>query len=146
MFKLTHERELFDYKKKYEDQLDMLRKNIDQLQKEIVNLKNTKNELDRKIAEDKAIMYKTMDLDYKDKLAKELEKQKSYYERKIEDLKNKRESDIEEMRKDNFDKLKESLQKLHEEGNSQTKYLENVSLKMMDVVANQNRDLRIEEK
>ena len=69
----------------------------------------------------KALAFKTMELEYKEKSMKE----KAELEKKFME-------DIQKGNENNFEKLKTALAKLHEEGNAQTKFTEQIALKMMD--------------
>lgn len=91
---------------------------IAKLEKE---LKEIEARLTKEFNDERAIAYKTMELDFKDKMNDKVQKIKDEYQDKMN-------KGIEE----NFTKLKESLATLHEEGNANTKYLEKMSISIME--------------
>lgn len=65
---------------------------------------------------------------YEDKMNKLENKLEREYQKKLNDvetaLKNEKHEALESMLKGNYDKLSESMQRLHEEGNAQTKFMQ----------------------
>ena len=80
-----------------------------------------KDELESKYREEKALAFKTMELDFKQKQLEEVQKIKDEYDNRMR-------LGLEE----NFAKLKDELASLHREGNANTKHLEQMTYKMMD--------------
>lgn len=82
---------------------------------------NLERDLEEKFKEKKAIAYKTMELEFKQKHMEEIGQIKDEYAKKLQ-----------QATEENYAKLKDSLAKIHEEGNATTKYVEKLSLKLMD--------------
>jgi len=101
-------------------QISMLKEQRD---KAVANYGELENKLKKEYEEKKAIAFKTMELKFKEQHMNEMQKLKDEYQNKI----------IAQNEK-NYDQLKASLAKLHDEGNANTKYLEKVSLTMMDAL------------
>jgi chromosome segregation ATPase len=95
----------------------------EQRDKAVANYGELENKLKKEYEEKKAIAFKTMELKFKEQHMNEMQKLKDEYQNKI----------IAQNEK-NYDQLKASLAKLHDEGNANTKYLEKVSLTMMDAL------------
>jgi hypothetical protein len=79
--------------------------------------------LKKKFEEERALAFKTMELEFKGKMQEEVNRVRNEATDKVN-------KGIEE----NFAKLKDSLAKLHEEGNAQTKFTEQIALKMMETM------------
>lgn len=110
-------------------------KKLEELQEENDRLKANEKEIKKELStlrsdleKEKAVLLKAMELEHKEKMV-------AYKEKVQEEYNKKHLASMEE----NFTKLKDSLGKLHEEGNANTKYLEKVSLKMMDALGNTRR-------
>ncbi len=115
-------------RKKYNVLVKMLadeRKAREAKENKIEELKEELGEIEKRLTkefnDERAIAYKTMELEFKGQFIEKEQKIKDEYQQKMNE-------GIEE----NFTKLKDSLATLHEEGNANTKYLENMSLKLMD--------------
>lgn len=91
--------------------------------REIARLKDAEAILKKKFDEERALAFKTMELEFKGKMQDEVNKVRTEAQEKVN-------RGIEE----NFAKLKDSLAKLHEEGNAQTKFTEQIALKMMETI------------
>jgi uncharacterized protein (UPF0210 family) len=108
---------------------DLLKRNEEletanaKLKEEIKEVRKDYERLKDDLEKEKGILLKAMELDYKQRMIEEVAKIKEQYnQRVLKDLEG------------NFEKLKGSLSKLHEEGNANTRYLEKVTLKMMDAM------------
>lgn len=98
-----------------------------ELRRKIDTLDTKLTEVEGKYKEREVLALKAADLEYKARL----QDAKAAIQ---EEYNNKTQASLEK----DFDKLKESLTRLHEEGNSNTKYLEKVSLKLMDSIRPSN--------
>ena len=96
----------------------------DKLQIKIIELTDAENVIKKKYAEEKALAFKTMELDFKEKQMNAVQAVKDEYEKKMQ-------AGLEA----NFNTLKGSLAKLHEEGNAQTKFTEQIALKMVGALS-----------
>lgn len=77
---------------------------------------------------------KTVELDHR-KAQMDLQSSlEAQHKAKIEEIQNSYQAKLLELNEQHFEKLKESLVKLHEEGNATSKFMEKTTLKMMDVV------------
>lgn len=137
MEKLT--KDLAEQKAKFDRQLeDIARTHTiakEDWQRETKRLQEAENTLKKKFDDEKALAFKTMELEFKGKMQEEVNKVRNEAQEKIQ-------KGIEE----NFNKLKDSLAKLHEEGNAQTKFTEQIALKMMDVIKPNGQSALITEK
>lgn len=102
------------------------------LQAKLNELNEYKNKVDKEYSDQKAIAYKTMDLEFKDKLMSQTNKLKEAHSEELQKVREEFDKKLMTLNEEHFEKLKTSLQKLHEEGNATTKYVENLSLKMME--------------
>lgn len=109
------------------EKFEQLKTKYDKLSFEHDKLKDKLSNLAEEYEVKKAHAYKTMELELKEQHMKKVENIRKEYDKKLE----------KEMT-ENFEKLKKSLTKLHEEGNANTKYVEKVSLKMMDAFKRPN--------
>lgn len=103
---------------------------IDAKEKELTDkaekLAEIQRDLDQKVKNfetEKGQVYKTMELEFKEKLMDATQKLRTEYDEKLS-------TGLES----NYKKLSNSLTTLHEEGNANTKYLEKITLKMMDTM------------
>lgn len=101
-------------------ELKQLKESYTERGKNLVEARIAEDRLKKKFDEEKALAYKTMELEFKGKMMDEVQRVKAEADARIQ-------KGIEE----NFAKLKDSLAKLHEEGNAQTKFTEQIALKMM---------------
>jgi chromosome segregation ATPase len=104
-------------------QNEELTKLLADTKQQLKELKRDYEALGKDLEKEKGVLLKAMELDFKQKMLDEVSKVKDEYNKKVV-------NDMEE----NFGKLKNSLSKLHEEGNANTRYLENITLKMMDAM------------
>ena len=129
--KKEHE-QLKDKLKSSQNHVTQLIEKSDKQSKEYRELGDKHRELNHtltvKFDEQKALAFKTMELEFQDKYLTKVQKIRSEYDDKTRDMMEK-----------NFTHMKEELAKLHTEGNANTKYVEKASLKMMDVLAGGNR-------
>ena len=95
----------------------------DLLSKKFNEAADAENRLKKEYDKEKALAYKTMELEFKGKLIEDTQKIRVEADEKLK-------KGIEE----NFSQLKEQLAKLHSEGNAQTKFTEQIALKMMSVI------------
>ena len=107
-----------------QDQARLHRIMVEDLNKDIAELKKIEETLTKKFNDEKALAFKTMELEFKSKMQEELNKVRVEAQEKVN-------KGIEE----NFNKLKDSLAKLHEEGSAQTKFTEQIALKMMGALS-----------
>lgn len=96
-------------------------------EKERAELKDAEAIISKRFDDQKALAYKTMELEFKGKMQ---DQEKA--------LRNELDVRLRAALDENFTKLKDSLSKLHEEGNAQTKFTEQIALKMMDAIKVQN--------
>lgn len=119
-------------KKKYDEIVKVwtnaneeLKKRLSAKEDKIEELKEELGEIEKRLNkefnDERAIAYKTMELEFK-----------SQYMTKEQAIKDEYQAKMNKGIEENFTKLKDSLATLHEEGNANTKYLENMSLKLMD--------------
>lgn len=117
-----------------EDEIEQLKKVIKKIEedhdytrtkwhREREDLVNAETILKKQFDDQKALAFKTMELEFKGKMQDQEKKLR-------EELDIRLRSALDE----NFSKLKDSLSKLHEEGNAQTKFTEQIALKMMDAI------------
>lgn len=111
-----------------------LKNNAEDWDRERTRLIGAENILKKKFDEEKALAYKTMELEFKGRMMEEVNKVRAEADAKLQ-------KGIEE----NFTKLKDSLAKLHEEGNAQTKFTEQIALKMMNVIRPDQKQLTSDE-
>lgn len=130
------------------------KKEHEALLKEHENLKLLRDEQDRKydkllekfnrqeskLDEERSIAFKTMELDFKDKMNTEIQKLKDRHRLEIDVIKTEAQEKLNRGIEENFTKLKDSLAKLHEEGNANTKYLEKMSISIMENFAKSQRN------
>jgi murein L,D-transpeptidase YcbB/YkuD len=95
----------------------MFHEKEEKLVKEIAELRNARTKIEQEFKAEKALAYKTMELEFKQKQMDEVQKVKDEYEKKLR-------AGME----DNFKHLQSSLTKLHEEGNAQTKFVQDLAL------------------
>lgn len=91
--------------------------------RERIRLQGIETNLEKRFNDEKALAFKSMELEFKGKMQEEVNRVRNESQDKLN-------RGIEE----NFSKLKDSLAKLHEEGNAQTKFTEQIALKMMDQI------------
>ena len=111
---------------KFEDAIKELEAKEKELKTREENLVKKEFEFDlreKNFETQKGQVFKTMELEMKGKLLDETSKIRSEYDAKLS-------TGLEE----NYNKLSKSLTSLHEEGNANTKYLEKITLKMMDTM------------
>lgn len=95
----------------------MFREREDDYLKEIVALKAARSTIEKEFNAEKALAFKTMELEFKQKLIEDTQKVKDEYDKKLR-------TGME----DNFKLLQEQLTKLHSEGNAQTKFVQEMAL------------------
>ena len=117
------------------DQLKEKKREIREVQKE---LEEVEGKLTKKFEEEKALAYKTMELDYEGKIREAVDKERTAHRNEIDKLRKEYDSKLIKSNEEHYEKLKDALAKLHEEGNANTKYIEKASLKMMDVFSQLN--------
>lgn len=108
------------YKEEQERKQKITKEDTD---REIARLRDAETILKKKFEDDKAIAYKTMELEFKGKMQDEVQKVREEADKKLQ-------KGLEE----NFSQLKDQLAKLHSEGNAQTKFTEKIALNMMSVL------------
>jgi hypothetical protein len=96
---------------------------VRELNRTIEDLKEPEARYKKRFEEEKALAYKAMELEFKSKHMDEVAKIRKEYDEKLISS-----------NEDNFNKLREALAKLHQEGNAQTKFTEQIALKMMDSI------------
>ena len=115
-------------KKKYEKALvnikgleKVISAKSEKIEKLTEELESIEKRLNKEFNDERAIAYKTMELEFQGQYLAKEQKIKDEYQGKMN-------KGIE----DNFNKLKDSLATLHEEGNANTKYLEKMSISIME--------------
>jgi hypothetical protein len=119
----VHERNILAMERKIEDLARSHRNEREDWEREKRILQDAANIEKKKFDDERALVLKTMELEFKGKVQEEVNKVRLEADQKLQ-------RGIE----DNFNKLKESLAKLHEEGNAQTKFTEQIALKMMETI------------
>jgi len=109
------------YEERNNNQLKVIEAKEDKIEELKEELGEIEKRLNKEFNDERAIAYKTMELEFK-----------SQYMTKEQDIKDEYQAKMNKGIEENFTKLKDSLATLHEEGNANTKYLENMSLKLMD--------------
>jgi peptidoglycan hydrolase CwlO-like protein len=115
--------ELVKNYKALEETNEILVKRNEELEKENKEVGKLRKKMEKEFEDQKALAFKTMELDFKEKHMKEINAIKDEYQKKLQE-------GVEE----NYTKLKDSLAKLHEEGNANTKYLEKMSISLMNTM------------
>jgi CRISPR/Cas system-associated endoribonuclease Cas2 len=122
--KEKHERLMQEVKHAHDKRVADL---LDQIKRKDEKLLGMSTKLD----EERALAFKTMELDFKEKFTEEVNALKSMHAKELERVKNSAQEEQVRAVEKNYEKLRDSLAKLHEEGNANTKYLEQMTLKML---------------
>ena len=129
------------------------RKTYEAVVKELSHLKSLRSELDKKYSklldkynsqekkldDERALAFKTMELDFTAKMRKQIDSLKDSHRAELDRVKDEAQRKLNAGIEENFTKLKDSLAKLHEEGNANTKYLEKMSISIMENFAKSQR-------
>lgn len=129
------------------------RKNYDEVVKELTNLKKLRADQDRKydklldkynaqekkLDDERAIAFKTMELEFQSKMRERVDELRDKHRHELDKVKDEAQRKLNAGIEENFTKLKDSLAKLHEEGNANTKYLEKMSISIMENFAKSQR-------
>lgn len=134
------------------DKIERLEKKITELQEIITNGKEANRAQAEKItsmASEFEIKYaqalKSVELDHRQKMLEQKSTLEELHKAAIDKIKDEYNKKIVTLNEEHYSKLKDSLQKLHEEGNATSKFMEQSTLKMMEVVSNigSNRPLQL---